>query len=89
MMNHGTVRAGESPNPVVVDEYSVWVATDVQEITVTDEQGERTEYEYTLIQYTKDEYIHSMIDANAELETELDNTQLALCEVYEILMGGE
>lgn len=52
---------------------------------MTDESGERTEYEFTLTQYTKDEYIRAMIDKNATLETDMTNTQLALCEVYEML----
>lgn len=89
MVNHGKVRSMEAPEAVVVDEYSVWVAADVQEVEVADEQGTRTEYEYNLTQYTKDEYIHMMIDSNAELESELNNTQLALCDVYEMIMGGE
>ena len=89
MVNHGKVRSAEAPEAVVVDEYSVWVAANVQEVTVPDEQGTRTEYEFDLTQYGKDEYIHSMINANAELENELNNTQLALCDVYELIMGGE
>lgn len=86
MIEHGRVRAAVAPEAVVVDENSVWVAEDVQEVTVQDEQGERTEYEFSLIQYCKDEYIHLLIRANETLEMDVANTQLALCEVYEMLI---
>ena len=87
MVNHGKVRSMEAPEAIVVDEYSVWVAKNVQKVTVSDEAGTHTEYEFDLTQYGKDEYIHMMIDSNAELETELNNTQIALCDVYEMLIG--
>ena len=38
--------------------------------------------------YTKDEYIKLMAEKNAELESQLTDTQLALCDVYEMI-GGE
>ena len=46
MINHGTVRATEAPEKLHVDECSVWVASDIQTVTVEDENGERTEYEF-------------------------------------------
>ncbi len=85
MINHGRVRATETPEAVVVDEFSVWVASNVQSVTVTDEQGERVEYEFSLTQYTKDEYIRALIERNQTLETDIVNTQIALCEVYELM----
>lgn len=84
-MNHGLVRACERPEAVVVDEYSVWVASDVQSVTVRDESGEHTEYEFNLVQYEKDEFIHGMIEQNQSLEQQLTDTQIALCDVYELI----
>ena len=81
MTNYGRVRATESPENVVVDESSVWISENITTVTVTDEQGTRTEYEFDLKQYEKDEYIHAMDD-------QLTDAQLALCELYEII-GGE
>ena len=81
MLNHGKVRAAEAPENLVIDEFSVWIAENITEVTVTDEQGTRTEYEFDLKQYDKDEYIHAMDD-------QLTDAQLALCELYEII-GGE
>ena len=81
MVNHGKVRATKAPENIVIDEFSVWVSENVTEVTVTDEQGTHTEYEFNLKQYGKDEYIHAMDD-------QLTDAQLALCELYEII-GGE
>lgn len=85
MIEHGIVRAIVEPEPVTVDANSVWVAKNVQEVAVQDEQGERTEYEFSLTQYTKDEYIRALIKQNQTLETDIVNTQIALCEVYELM----
>lgn len=85
MIEHGRVRAALAPEAVVVDANSVWIAENIQEVTVQDEQGERTEYEFSLTQYTKDEYIHLLIRANETLEMDITNTQLALCDVYEMI----
>ena len=84
-MNHGLVRACERPEAVVVDEHSVWVASGVQSVTVRDESGEHTEYEFNLVQYEKDEFIHGMIEQNQSLEQQLTDTQIALCDVYELI----
>lgn len=81
MVNLGKVRAAEAPENMVIDEYSVWIAENITEVTVTDKQGTHTEYEFDLKQYDKDEYIHAMDD-------QLTDAQLALCELYEII-GGE
>ena len=85
MRNRGLGRAGERPEAVVVDEHSVWVASNVQSVTVRDESGEHTEYEFNLVQYEKDEFIHGMIEQNQSLEQQLTDTQIALCDVYELI----
>ena len=36
-------------------------------------------------QYEKDEYILMMSEKNSELENQLTDTQLALCDVYELI----
>ena len=80
MVNHGKVRAAEAPENIVIDEYSVWVAENITEVTVVDEQGTRTEYEFDLKQYDKDEYIHDM-------DAQLTDAQMALCDLYEMIGG--
>lgn len=82
MINHGKVRSTVKPENTVIDEYSVWVANSIEEITVKDiDSNDNTthiEYEYELLQYSKDEYIKLMSEQNYE-------TQLALVELYESL----
>lgn len=83
MINHGKVRSTVKPESTIIDDYSVWVANNIEEISVEDitdseETTTHTEYEYELLQYTKDEYIKLMSDQNYE-------TQLALVELYESL----
>ncbi len=87
MINHGLVQSTIKPKETEIDEYSVWVNEDVREITVADENGSHTEYEYNQAQYGKDEYILILSENNKNLENMLTDTQLALCDVYEMMEG--
>ena len=79
MTDYGIVKSTVRPEAKVVDEYSVWVNT---EITQTSDG-----WEYHMVQYTKDEYIKRIDEKNTELESQLTDTQLALCDVYEMIGG--
>ena len=79
MYEHGTVKSAVKPDAVKIDEYSVWVAENIRESGGV--------WVYTLTQYEKDEYIKLMDEKSAELDAQLTDTQLALCDVYE-MMGG-
>ncbi len=59
MKRYPNTQGTERPEAVKIDAYSVWVATNVKEIEITDMETEetRTEYRYDLTQYEKDEYI--------------------------------
>ena len=84
MQRRENVRSTIKPEPLKMDEYSVYVSTDIKEVIMRDENGAPyIEYEYNQTRYTKDEYIQLMINKNADLETEVSNMQLALCELYE------
>lgn len=87
MKEYGKVRSTKQPEQKVIDDYSVWVAANITTVTEagTDEQPGFTGYEYDLTQYTKDEYISMIDEKNASLETQVTDTQFALCEVYELL----
>lgn len=87
MVNHGKVRSTERPESMVIDEYSVWMNSNIQEIEVEDEvvtddgkveKRTHIEYEYDMVQYTKDEVIIAQ-------SQQITDTQLALCEIYESL----
>lgn len=79
MTIYDEVRSAVKPDAVKIDEYSVWVAEDIRE--------DGDEWAYTLTQYEKDEYIKLMDEKSAALDAQLTDTQLALCDVYE-MMGG-
>lgn len=66
MKDYGRIRSTVYPDEIVVDDYSVWVNTDIVEIEVTQEDETHIEYEYNMMQYTKDEYIHKLIVENKE-----------------------
>ncbi|MDE6111216.1 MAG: hypothetical protein K2F65_04785, partial [Eubacterium sp.] len=84
MIEYKNVQSTIKPNETEIDEYSVWVNENISEITVTDENGEHTEYEFNQTQYSKDEYIKLMSEQNKALENELTDTQIALCDIYEM-----
>ena len=83
MKEYGKVRSTVQPEPMVVDEVSVWVHSNIT--PVEEAVGEETfgGFEYDMIQYEKDEYIRIMAENNQSLEVQLTDTQLALCEIYE------
>lgn len=83
MIDYGTVRSTIKPNKVEIDEYSVWVNSNITEIVVQSEDESHTEYEFNQVRYTKDEYIKMIDERNSTLESQLNDTQLALCEIYE------
>lgn len=53
MIEHGTVESTVKPEPLTIDEYSVWVATNIKDVKTEEFEG----FSYTLTQYSKDEYI--------------------------------
>mgnify|MGYP006916045682 CR=1 FL=1 len=85
MKDYGITRSTDRPLDVEVLQTKVFVASNIQQVTVTIEEETVTEYEFNLMEYDKDEYILHMIEQNADLEQNLTDTQLALVEVYEML----
>ena len=77
MTDYGLVRSTIKPDPKTIDEYSVWVNTDIAEIQVDIEGETHTEYEFHQVRYTKDEYIEMIDDKNDELNI-LVNTILGV-----------
>ena len=82
-----TVQSTVKPKGIEIDEYSVWINSDIHEITIEDKKGTHIEYEYNQIQCSKDEYIKLLSDNNKDLEDKLTDTQLALCDVFEMIGG--
>ena len=78
MVDYGKVKSTVKPEPIVIDEFSVWQNTNIQ--AVSENVGEENEFvgfEYNMIQFTKDEFILQQAAHNAELG-ELVNTILGV-----------
>ena len=87
MKDYGKTRSTVRPEEKVIDEFSVWIASDIKAVSEagTDDQEGFTGFEFDLVQYDKDEYIKMIADKNASLEQQMTDTQIALCDVYEML----
>ena len=83
MKEYGKVKSTVEPAPMVVDEVSVWVHSNITPVEETVGEETFSGFEYDMIQYEKDEYIKIMAEKNQTMETQLTDTQLALVEIYE------
>lgn len=81
----GKTRSAVKPDAVEITESKVFIATNIEQVTVTMEEQEYVEYEFDLVEYDKDEYIKLISNKNEELEQNLTDTQIALCDVYEMI----
>ena len=86
MVDYGKVRSTVKPESIVIDEFSVWQHTNIQKISENvGEENEFVGYEFNMVQYSKDEFILQQATDNAALQQQITDTQLALCEVYEMM----
>ena len=88
MKQYGTQRSTVKPENVEITESRVFRYEDITEIKVKNPESddEVTMYEFTLTEYDKDEYIMIQAEKNASLEEQMTQTQVALCDVYEMLV---
>lgn len=87
MKQYGTQRSTVKPEDVEITESKVFSYEDITEIKVKNPESddEVTMYEFTLTEYDKDEYIRIQAEKNTSLEEQMTQTQVALCDVYEML----
>lgn len=86
MVDYGKVRSTVKPESIVIDDYSVWQHTDIQEVSENvGEENEFIGFEFNMVQYTKDEFILQQAAENTSLSQQVTDMQLALCEVYEMI----
>ncbi|MBK6089815.1 MULTISPECIES: hypothetical protein [Ruminococcus] len=64
MTDYGIVKSAVRPEEKVVDEFSLWVNTDI-----TEANGG---WIYHMVQYSKDEYIRLMDEANQKAQADLE-----------------
>lgn len=92
------IRQGSAAmaQPIVVKKDFIYIHTDIKQIMDGSGKIINDLYEYHEKQYVYLEYIEEVMKENHNLvqqvklgEAELIDTQLAICEIYEILMGGE
>lgn len=87
MKDYGRIRSTVRPEPLELDELSAYINTNISEITVEYDGEAHTEYEFNQVRYSKDEYIKLQAEQLAAQDTQIVDTQLALCDVYEMLGG--
>ena len=89
MIIHKNIESGSYPEAVKILADKVLVAGNVRQEQRAEEFKNKsiTVYIYDVTEYTKDEYIGFLRDKNAELESEILDTQVALCDVYEMIKG--
>lgn len=87
MKEYGRQRSTIKPQKLELTETKVFVSSDIVPVDEleTEEQSEFTGYEFTLTEYEKDEYIRLQTEKNESLEQQVTDTQIALCEVYELM----
>lgn len=80
MIDHGKVRSTVKPEEKVIDEYSVWLASNISAVSKKGTDGKEgfTGFEYNLVQYNKDEYIKMLDD-------QMTQAQEAMCDLYEMI----
>lgn len=87
MIDYGKQRSTVKPEKLELTETKVFISSSIKEVNEpeTDEQPGFTGYEFDLIEYDKDEYIKLQAEKNADLENEITQAQVAMCEIYEML----
>ena len=85
MKNYGVQKSSVLPNNFEITDSKVFVYENIEKIISKIEDQEITEYQFNLIGYDKDEYIKIISEKNEELNQQIIDTQLALCEVYELI----
>lgn len=80
MVDYGKVRSTVKPESIVIDDFSVWQHTNIQEVSENvGEENEFKGFEFNMVQYTKDEFILQQAAMNQELNS-LVNTILGVNE---------
>lgn len=87
MINYGKQHSNNEPQPITITSTKVLVANNVIPYTLETDNHIINGYEYDYIEYDKDEYILKIIQDNEQMQQNLIDTQMALCDLYESLEG--
>lgn len=80
MIEHGKVESTVKPQALTIDDYSVWVAKDIEQVKTEEFEG----FSYTLTQYSKDEYIMEL----AARDNAKADALMELSELVAAMSGG-
>ena len=89
MINYGIQRGTIRPQEIQITSGAVFIAKNITPYTKEFDGYTEKGYEYEYIGYTKDEYILQLAHDNQKLQQDLIDTQMALCDIYESIEGGE
>lgn len=78
MIDYGKQFGFSRPQEVEITQTSVFVASNIEEVTREVEDSQISGYEYNLKQYTKDEYLIYQANSIASLEEELAAAKILL-----------
>lgn len=89
MVSYGRQYAAEMPQAIEITASAVFLASNIKQVTRELEGRLVNEYAYDLVKYDKNEYIAKLAQDNATLKQQVIDTQMALCDIYESLEGGD
>lgn len=79
--------SAEQAKELIIGTDVVYVHTDITLVEPKEGEEEASPvYRYHEVQYGKNEYIKLLAEQNAILENQVTDAQVALCEVYELLV---
>lgn len=79
MVDYGKVRSTVKPESIVIDDFSVWQHTNIQEVSENvGEENEFKGFEFKMVQYTKDEYTLKQVELIKKMESMLNTVPVSL-----------
>lgn len=88
MIDYGIQYSAVEPKEVEAIGPNIFVADNIEPYAMDVEERHMEGFKYHCVCYTKDEYIAYLAQRNYDLEQQIIDTQVALCELYEAI-GGE
>lgn len=89
MVDHGKTRSTVKPETIVIDDYSVWEHTNIKDVSENVGEEKFVGFEFDMKQYSKEEFILKQAQEKDVLEQQLEDAEMALCELYEMIDQGE
>lgn len=82
MISYGKVRSSQAPKSIEITSSQVFIAKNISKYEETFDDYIMQGYEYDYVGYDKDEYI-------LLLHSQILDTQMALCDIYESIGGDK